>query len=247
MAEFIKNTLWPAITGFFKGIGDAWNNFWTGAGTTVDETTTAIGATLTTFRDNGVALLTGFRDDIVFFFTNARDTIVNNFHQAVDNVRNFFTNLGPIIANAIGDLTSTLWNAGGQLIQGLINGALNHLGPLKSAFSFIVDNGILSFLPHSPAKEGPLSGSGDPMLAGATIVERIATGMEMEAPNLADASAVATSSVLMGAGAVQMNFYGPTPTAAQAGSIGAAAGNSLATTLAQRNTRLAVRSIGAAT
>jgi hypothetical protein len=42
-----------------------------------------------------------------------------------------------------------------------------------------------------------------------------------------------------------MNFYGPTPTNAQATGIGAAAGNSLANTLAQRNTRLAVRSIGA--
>ena len=85
------------------------------------------------------------------------------------------------------------------------------------------------------------------MIAGATIVQRIATGMEMEAPGLRDASSMATSNVLVGAGAVQMNFYGQTPTTAQASGIGADAGNSLAATIAQRNARLAVRSLGSGT
>ena len=100
--------------------------------------------------------------------------------------------------------------------------------------------------PFSPAKEGPLSGSGDPMIAGQKIVQRIATGMDMEAPKLQEATTNAASNVLVGANAVQMNFYGATPTQQQAAGIGAAAGNSLADTIAQRNTRLAIRSIGSA-
>lgn len=245
--EWLKNTAWPAITGFFTGIADAWNNTWGGAEETFTSFGTNISGAITAFKDGAIATFTQFRDDVIFHFTNARDNIVNAFHQAIDNVRNFFSNLPTTIANAVGDLYGTLRNAGANLIAGLINGALSMLGPLRGAFSWLMQNGVLSFLPHSPAKEGPLSGEGDPMIAGATIVERIATGMEMEAPQLGAASAVATSNVLLGTGAVQMNFYGQTPTNAQAGGLGAAAGNSLATTLAQRNTRLAIRSIGAMT
>lgn len=244
-AEWIKNTLLPAITGFFSNIKQAWEDFWGGAEDTYNETTTAISTGITNFTASVTATFTGFRDNVIATFTETRDNIVNAFHYAIDSVGNFFSDLPTIIANAIGDLSGTLLDAGGQLIQGLINGALSHLEPLKSAFSYLMQNGVLSFLPHSPAKEGPLSGKGDPMIAGAAIVDRIATGMEMEAPNLAAASTVATSSVLMGAGAVQMNFYGQTPTQQQAAGIGAAAGDSLANVIAQRNARLAVRSVGA--
>lgn len=246
VAEWIKNVGLPAIGKFFSTIGDAWNSTWGGAQEDFDTFTTDVSESFTSFRDDAVATLTSFRDSVVFFFTNARDTIVNNFHQAVDNITNFFANLGPNIVNAIGNLINTLWGPGQALIQGFINGALSMFGPLSGAIGWLVQHGIRDFLPSSPAKEGPLSGEGDPMIAGSTIVKRIATGMEMEAPTLGDASASATSNVLLGAGAVTMNFYGPTPTTAQASSIGGAAGSSLANVLAQRNARLSVRTLGMA-
>lgn len=238
--------LFHAVGTFFEKIGEAWTSTWSNAGEVLSAFGTAAVATLTTFGDNAVGIFTQFRDNVITYFTNARDEIVNNFQNAIDSVGNFFQSLPTIISDAVGDLSGTLWNAGSNLVQGLINGALSKLGPLRGAFSYLMQNGVLSFLPHSPAKEGPLSGEGDPMIAGATIVQRIATGMQMEAPSLADASAVATSNVLVGSGAVQMNFYGPAPTAAQATGIGAAAGGSLADVLAKRNARLAIRSIGAA-
>jgi F0F1-type ATP synthase membrane subunit c/vacuolar-type H+-ATPase subunit K len=37
---------------------------------------------------------------------------------------------------------------------------------------------IANTFPHSPAKRGPLSGSGDPYLSGKRIVERLSKGME---------------------------------------------------------------------
>jgi hypothetical protein len=236
--------LFHGIGGFLSSLGDKWDEFWAKVEWAWNTFIENITHGFASFRDSAIAVLTGFRDDVSNYFTSIRDNIIDSFNNTIERVRNFFGGLGGNIADAVGNLGGVLWNAGVNLIQGLINGALAMIGPLKSAFSWLMNNGVLSFLPHSPAKEGPLSGEGDPMIAGATIVQRIATGMEMEAPALQSASAVATSNVLLGTGAVQMNFYGATPTNAQAGGIGAAAGNSLATTLAQRNTRLAVRSLG---
>ena len=208
---------------------------------------TGIFNSLINFGNWGAMAFQNFRDKAVQSIIDAKNQIVGNFENAINSIGNFFSSLPSRISNAVGDLYGLLWSAGGRLIQGLIDGALSKIGPLRSAFSWLMQSGVHNFLPHSPAKEGPLSGEGDPMIAGATIVQRIATGMEMEAPGLRDASSMATSNVLVGAGAVQMNFYGQTPTTAQASGIGAAAGNSLAATIAQRNARLAVRSLGSGT
>lgn len=164
-------------------------------------------------------------------------------HDRIFDVIDFFKSIPDQIGDAVGNLLGTLYQAGRNLIQGLINGVKSMFGSLGGAMSAAVQI-IRDFLPFSPAKEGPLSGKGDPLLAGQKIVERIATGIEMEGPALSSATSSATSNVLVGANAVQMNFYGQTPTQQQAAGIGAAAGNSLADTLAQRNTRLAIRSIG---
>jgi hypothetical protein len=144
------------------------------------------------------------------------------------------------ITDAVGDLFGTLYNAGRNLIQGLINGITDKFGPLRDIASRAAQI-FRNVWPFSPAKEGPLSGSGDPMIAGQKLVQRLAAGIEMESPTLTEVSNQAASSVLMGAGAVQMNFYGQPPTNAQASGIGSAAGNSFANVLAARNTRLAVR------
>jgi hypothetical protein len=171
--------------------------------------------------------------------------IVFHIGQAIASVVEWVKGLGGRIADAAGDMLGVLYNAGRNVIAGLINGIRSMFGPLANVadqvFQILRDRA-----PFSPAKEGPLSGSGDPKLAGENIVTRLAEGMEIAAPELATASNNVMSNVTMGPGAVQMNFYGQPPSNAQAGGIGAAAGNSLADALAQRNTRLAIRSIGMA-
>jgi hypothetical protein len=232
--SFLGNFFTNTIPELFEGLR-AWVNGWTG----------------NFFNEVGAAFW-----GLVGNIGNAFTEIVHRLGEVAGNVRQWFSDrvqdardFVESIRRNLGDAAlqflNVLYQAGRNVVSGLIEGIRSMFGPLAN----VVSQGmqiIRNFTPFSPAKEGPLSGSGDPLIAGQKIVERIATGMEMEMPALRGAASNVASSVLVGANAVQMNFYGQTPTQQQAAGIGAAAGSSLADVIAQRNTRLAIRSIGSA-
>lgn len=155
---------------------------------------------------------------------------------------NLVQSIPGIIVNAVSSIPSMMYNAGANIIQGLINGMLSKMGPLGSALGFIFGQ-IAAHAPHSPAKEGPLSGAGDPMIAGQTIVDRLATGMEMESSRINGASDNVMTNILFGPGAIQNSFYGAAPSPSQATGIGSGIGNGISGILAQRDTRLTVRAM----
>lgn len=263
-AEFIKNGLLPAIADFFTNKIPEFFDFvggkilafkdWLIAGFKegFDATLANMGAFLdsigTALANAAIAILQFLGQvgaSIIEFLFTVAGAVVTWFHDRIMDVIDFAKSIGGNISDAVGNLGNLLYDAGRNLIQGLINGIKSMFRPLAN----VIDEGVQIVRdrwPFSPAKEGPLSGDGDPMIAGKNIIQRLAEGMEIAAPDLATASNNATSNVSMGSGAVQMNFYGAPPTQQQAAGIGAAAGGSLADTLAQRNTRLAVRSIGIA-
>ena len=230
-----------AILAFFTMIGEAITNFLT---ETVPKFLSDVG-------NAAAAGLMAIGDFIWNIITSVASAIYNFggmiaqfFRAQGEAVWGFVQDIINAVSTAFSNIWNNLYQAGRNMLDAVIAGIKSMFGPLADIAGQAV--GIFrNFLPFSPAKEGPLSGSGDPMIAGQKIVQRLATGIEMEAPILNDASANAVSNVNMGAGAVQMNFYGPTPSAAQAAAVGGAAGNSLADTLAARNTRLAVRTLGA--
>lgn len=80
------------------------------------------------------------------------------------------------ITGALGNLGSLLYQAGVNVIQGLINGIRSMIGAVGSAISSVAST-IRGALPFSPAKWGPLSGSGSPDIAGSIISQMIAQGM----------------------------------------------------------------------
>jgi hypothetical protein len=159
----------------------------------------------------------------------------------VEDVVNFFKSIPQRIADAVGSLEDTLFGQGQNLIKGLINGIISMSGPLGAVVAKLLQERVKNQVPSSPAKTGPLSGKGDTLYGGQEIAKRLAEGIEMEGPTVGAATSNAISNVNA---AVTMNFYGPTPTPQQAGAIGTSAGNSLASTLAQRNVQLAVRGMG---
>lgn len=115
------------------------------------------------------------------------------------------------VIKVIKDLTSgfgtLLWDAGKNIVKGLANGIKSMAGAAKSAIKDVV-SGISGFLPHSPAKEGPLSGAGSPELSGGTITSMIAKGI------LSGKSTVKTAMTQVTAGAVAgISGTGPTGTA----------------------------------
>lgn len=85
----------------------------------------------------------------------------------------------------------------------------------------------VSFLNHSPAKQGPLSGKGDPIYSGRTFVERYAAGITGATPVLNRAMTTALSQVNLNRGAVQINYMGPLPSQQQMHAMGSAAGTGI--------------------
>lgn len=265
-AEFIKNGLLPAIADFFTNKLPEFFNFvggkilefkdWLikGFKDGFDKTLENMGNFLTSIFD----FLVAFQLNIINFFINlfveilsavikglfaVAGAIATWVHDRAVDIGDFFSGLGSRVIDAVGELGGILVQQGRNLIQGLISGVLQMSGPLGWAMDWLIQHGVKDHLNSSPAKTGPLSGKGDPTYSGMEIGARLAAGIRMEGPAIGAATNSAVSNVNA---SVNMNFYGPTPTAQQAAGIGAAAGNSLADTIARRDTRLAIRSIGTA-
>jgi phage-related protein len=106
-----------------------------------------------------------------------------NFMELVS----FFRSLPGRILTAVGDLGSLLFNAGKSIIQGLINGMKAMIpGPLRSALSWAASE-VRQYWPFSPAKKGPLSGSGSMDIAGRNITRMLASGIRSGAPDVTGA------------------------------------------------------------
>jgi len=106
------------------------------------------------------------------------------------------------IRRALGNLGSLLWGAGRNVISGLIRGITSKLGDIGGAMGRITQK-IRDHLPFSPAKEGPLSGSGSPDIAGAKIGAMIAAGVTSSRGRVAAAMADVTGTI----GAAQQSAF----------------------------------------
>lgn len=113
----------------------------------------------------------------------------------VHDVVSFFSSLPHKIISAVGDLGSLLLQGGKNLIMGLVHGIeAVAMAPVHAVESIV--GGIRNLLPFSPAKKGPLSGSGSPDLAGRKIPLMLAGGIR------SSTSAVASAATAMAGAAV---------------------------------------------
>lgn len=156
-----------------------------------------------------------------------------------NKVVGFFTSADEEITAALGNVDNMLLDSGKRIIGGLINGMKAMIPNVKSIMTTITST-IRSFWPFSPAKEGPLSGGGDPMVAGKNIIDRLAEGITVGSQDLGSVMNQSTSNIVFGANSVQVGFSGALPTQQQAMQTGMAVGQGALSILA-RNTRLAVR------
>jgi len=119
---------------------------------------------------SGVA---AFVNAISTHFSNAASSV----REKIDAMTNFVKGIPGAIVNAIGNVGNLLYEAGQNVINGLINGITSRIGSLRDKIGEAA-GAIRDALPFSPAKEGPLSGRGDPTIAGAKIVSMVADGMD---------------------------------------------------------------------
>lgn len=225
IVEFLVHDALPAIGGFFVWL---WER--------ITEFGNKVAAVFMDFVHAVEQAASGARTAVANFATQLRDRI----STAVNNVIGFFRELPDRVRGFFADAGNWLIQAGRNLIGGLIQGVKDMFGPLGTAM-FGISGLVASYLPHSPAKRGPLSGEGDPLKGGQEIITRLAAGMEMEAPRLQDASMVATSNITFGPNSIQMRFTGM-PNQDQAAAAGGAVAQGIYSGLA-RDTRLAVRTL----
>lgn len=230
MAEFWKNEFIPNFIAGFLAIGDGIINigqfFWW------------LWTKIVEFYNNATRTVSGIGKSVADSFIRMRAAIFAAVAQILTNI----VNIRARILAAVAGFGSLLFNAGRNIIIGLVNG-------IKSLFGYLVDTmgwiagTVRNYWPFSPAKVGPLSGRGDPKFAGQKIIQRLAEGMRMEAPELRNSSVEATSNVTFGPNSIRVGFEGVVPTPQQAATTGSAVGTGILDQLAARNTRLAVRTM----
>jgi phage-related protein len=124
-------------------------------------------------------------------FQNAIDhafmAVVHGAASMVSGVIHFVSSLPGKIQGFFAGAGGWLLQAGKNIIEGLIHGIESMIGAVGSAISSIASK-IRSFLPFSPAKEGPLSGGGSPDLAGRQIARMLAQGLDYGRPGVAQAA-----------------------------------------------------------
>ena len=181
--EWIKSTassVWEGIKAFFSGL---WEGIKSAAGSAwewIKEKISSLWTGISSFLSSGIEKVKTF---ISNGFNAAKTLAINAFlalHTRI--VSTIAKLLGAVrgipgkIKSGLGNLKNLLFNAGKNVIQGLINGIKNMIGSVGSAMSGIASK-IRSYLPFSPAKEGPLSGDGAPEVSGARIAETLGEGI----------------------------------------------------------------------
>ena len=109
-------------------------------------------------------------------FTTGGATVKERVEAFVGAVIKLFHGLPGRITDALGNLGGLLYRAGRNVVQGLINGIRDMFGSLRGAASSMAQV-IRDHLPFSPARTGPLSGSGNPYYSGRSIVDLLASGV----------------------------------------------------------------------
>lgn len=183
---------------------------------------------------DGITWIGDHFTELIHKFMNGRDFLAS-VGQAFLTVRD----------NIVGAFTTLIHDAPGwgvKVVQGFIDGALSKIPGVKDAFHFIAE-AAAAFMPHSPAKAGPLSGSGAPQARGAAMIRDFSKGILDNVNQVSNATTTAMNNVNFGTGAVIANFYGAQPTGDQARMLGTAVGNGIGDQLLARNARLAVRTM----
>lgn len=143
--------------------------------------------------------------DVGRFIADLWDKVVGKTSTTFDSIAGFARGLPAKITAAVGNLGSLLLEAGQHVVQGLINGMKSKLSALANMASLLAGT-IRAFLPFSPAKEGPLSGSGNPFHSGQVIASDMAAGIRSQLPKAASAGEQLASA--FGLGGPSMAFAG---------------------------------------
>jgi phage-related protein len=155
-AAFVSGFTW-ALHGAEAGISAIWG--WLGG---------IAGRVIQAFGDIGTLVWNYMQHA----FSRVLDAITNG----ISTIWGWLGGLGQRIITGLGDIGTQLWNYGVHIMQRFVDGIGSMAGAAVNAFKSALGP-LAKFVPFSPAKEGPLSGSGDPLYWGQNIIKRMAEGM----------------------------------------------------------------------
>lgn len=127
-------------------------------------------------RNRALAFVRALWSTASTLFSNGFSRLATSAGRGVGRVIGFFSGLPGRIRNALGNLGGLLYQAGRNVVQGLIDGINAMIGRVASAAGNLAGT-IRAYLPFSPAKEGPLSGLGNPEASGRKIAEMVGDGI----------------------------------------------------------------------
>jgi len=168
----VNQSIWNAIR---TVVSTVWNAITSFIGSAISRVQSTISSGLNAARSIVVSVFNSVRSTV----TSVWNTVVSTISGAVGRVVTVVTGLGPKVIGAITSIGSRLYSAGRSIIQNLINGITSMIGAVGSAIGGVVSK-IAAFLPHSPALEGPMSGSGWTAVhgAGRAIATQVASGLD---------------------------------------------------------------------
>lgn len=236
----IVGFLWRTIQNYFRNGGQqvltAVRNWWNGVVSSFvnfqARIITGIATWVLRLVNNFLTLRTRVISTVTALWSSARNLfsagisrLASLAGQGLGRVVNLFVGLPGRISRAVGNLGSLLYQAGRNVVQGLINGIYAMIGAVANAAASLAGT-IRNYLPFSPAKEGPLSGAGNPENSGRVIAQMVADGILANvnapanamnralAPLVAPAAAARTGVGGVGIAepgvVVNQNFLGPT-------------------------------------
>jgi phage-related protein len=175
-----------ALTGigaFIQSIPSLFAAAWEAVVLQVVTTFNAIRESITTAWESIISFISTIPGRVGAFFQQMNDAVVARVTSLVEFVKGI---PGQVLA-AIGNLGRLLYSAGANVIQGLIDGIGSRIGQLRDKISSAVQT-IRDHLPFSPAKVGPLSGSGSPDRAGAAIGSMLVSGLDSQLASITEAA-----------------------------------------------------------
>jgi len=203
-----------------------------------------VGLVVAAFQFMGEAIdafLTWFTVDFLGGIGQAWADFMGGALKAVNNIQTFFKELPGKILIELGKLRQMLFTAGANAIRSFGDGVGSMWQWVRDKALSIVA-AVTDVLPGSPAKTGPLSGSGYSKLRGERMVTDFMAGMQAESGALRETSTSMVSQVI-NFGGIRQEFSGALPTDSQARTIGAGVGTGIVGQMARRDLALAVRSI----
>ena len=199
---------------------------------------------------DSVKLVWGIISDVI---TLAMHLIMNTIGVILDLITGHWSKAWKDLKKLVGDALSDawkfikdfgsnagslLWDAGKNIIKGLISGIESMVGAAGNAISDVTSE-IKDHLPWSPAKKGPLSGSGAPEIGGRNIVKMMAQGITAATPQIEAAMSHVTTTIKAKQQLTGSNNLGASIAAGlTGGGTGTAGGNVVYMTFDLRDSRV---------